>query len=124
IDLTISGGTSPYTYTWKKDGNAIAAITQDLSGIGAGTYEVTVTDDKGCKAVKTITITQPSAGLSIAVTSQTNVNCYNDTTGAIDLTISGGTSPYTYTWKKDGNAIAAITQDLSGIGAGTYEVTV
>ena len=124
IDLTISGGTSPYTYTWKKDGNAIAAITQDLSGIGAGTYEVTVTDDKGCKATKSIVIEQPSAGLSIAVTSQTNVNCYNDTTGAIDLTISGGTSPYTYTWKKDGNAIAAITQDLSGIGAGTYEVTV
>ncbi|PVX47887.1 putative repeat protein (TIGR01451 family)/gliding motility-associated-like protein [Flavobacterium sp. 103] len=124
IDLTISGGTSPYTYTWKKDGNAIAATTQDLSGIGAGTYEVTVTDDKGCKAIKSITITQPNAGLSIAVTSQTNVNCYNDTTGAIDLTISGGTSPYTYTWKKDGNAIAATTQDLSGIGAGTYEVTV
>ena len=124
IDLTVSGGTPNYTYTWKKDGNAIAATTQDLTGIGAGTYEVTVTDANSCKLTKSITIGQPNSGLSIVVTSQTDVNCYNETTGAIDLTVSGGTPTYTYTWKKDGNAIAATTQDLSGIGAGTYEVTV
>ncbi|WP_264564043.1 gliding motility-associated C-terminal domain-containing protein [Flavobacterium sp. N3904] len=124
IDLTISGGTAPYTFSWKKDAAAIAAATEDLTGIGAGTYEVTVTDNKGCKTTKSITITQPNAALNVTVTSQTNVNCYNDTTGAIDLTISGGTAPYTFSWKKDATAIAATTEDLTGIGAGTYEVTV
>ncbi|WP_185963458.1 SprB repeat-containing protein, partial [Flavobacterium gawalongense] len=101
IDITVTGGSPNYSYTWKKDGSVITATTEDLSGIGAGVYEVTVTDTKGCKAVKSITITQPTAALSIAVTSQTDVNCYNDTTGAINITVSGGTSGYTYTWKKD-----------------------
>jgi len=124
IDLTISGGTSPYTFVWTKDGSPIASATEDLSGIGAGTYEVTVTDKNGCKATKSVKIDQPDAALSIAVASKTDVNCYNDSTGAIDLTISGGTSPYTFAWTKDGSPIASATEDLSGIGAGTYEVTV
>ncbi|MFH7009641.1 gliding motility-associated C-terminal domain-containing protein, partial [Flavobacterium plurextorum] len=124
IDLTVTGGTGTYTYSWKKDNNAIAATTQDLTGIGAGTYEVTVTDANGCTAVKTITVGQPAAAINIAETSRTDVKCFGQLTGAIDLTVTGGTGTYTYSWKKDNNAIVATSQDLTGIGAGTYEVTV
>ncbi|MBR9855852.1 MAG: T9SS type A sorting domain-containing protein, partial [Algicola sp.] len=112
IDLTVSGGTAPYTYVWSN-----GATTQDLSGLTAGTYNVTVTDANGCTTTENVTITEPSA--LIATSSQTNVSTYGDNNGTIDLTVSGGTAPYTYAWNN-----GATTEDLTGLTVGTYNVTV
>lgn len=110
IDLTPSGGVSPYTYLWTG-----GVSTEDRSNLSAGTYFVTVTDATQCTKTTSVTITQPSA-ISLGTT-QTNVVC--DALGAIDLTPSGGTPAYTYFWTG-----GATTQDLSGLAAGTYTVTV
>jgi hypothetical protein len=112
IDLTVTGGTSPYTYAWTG-----GATTQDRMNLAAGTYCVTVTDASACTAVLCVTITQPA---EILLT-ETHVNllCYGTSTGSIDLTVSGGTSPYTYNW---GGGVT--TQDRTGLAAGTYTVTV
>src|SRR6185436_5450504 len=56
VDLTPSGGNSPYTYLWSN-----GSTTQDISGLTAGTYTVTITDSKGCIATKSGTVTQPPA---------------------------------------------------------------
>ncbi|GAA4035395.1 hypothetical protein GCM10022409_20050 [Hymenobacter glaciei] len=112
VDLTVSGGTAPYTYSWSN-----GATTQDLSNVPAGTYTVTITDASGCTATASGTVTQP-ATLALR-TMLTSPSCCNASTGGIDLTVSGGTSPYTYYWSN-----GATTQDLSGIPAGTYSVTV
>ena len=56
IDLTVSGGVSPFTYAWSAtNGGAVPsgqAGNQDLTGLVAGTYSVTITDSKGCQATK------------------------------------------------------------------------
>ncbi|MEZ4919982.1 MAG: HYR domain-containing protein [Saprospiraceae bacterium] len=51
IDLMVSGGTSPYTYTWSN-----GSSTQDLSGLAAGTYTVTVVDARGCSEMLEVEI--------------------------------------------------------------------
>ena len=112
IDLTVSGGVSPYTYSWTG-----GATTQDRSGLAAGTYTVTVTDNNACTKTLSTTITQPTA-IALSAT-QVNVLCNGGSTGSIDLTVSGGVSPYTYSWTG-----GATTQDRSGLVAGTYTVTV
>ncbi len=115
IDLTVSGGTTPYSYSWSN-----GATTQDVTGLSAGNYSVTVTDARGCTATTSgIAITQPAVALSSSVSSSTNVSCFGGANGAINLTVAGGTSPYTYVWSN-----AATTQNLTGIGAGTYSVTI
>ncbi len=114
IDLTASGGTAPYTFAWSN-----GATTEDISNLSAGTYTVTVTDANGCYNNQTATITQPAATLTASVSAMQNVLCYSNLTGSIDLTVNGGTSPYTYNWSN-----GAVTEDISGLGAGSYTVSV
>ena len=114
INVTVSGGTAPYSYDWSNGAN-----TQNLSNITSGIYTVTVTDANACTEVQTVTITQPSAGLSASSTVTGTVSCFSGNNGAIDLSVIGGTSPYSYNWNT-----GASSQDLSGLAAGNYSVTV
>jgi len=112
IDLTISNGTSPFNYDWDNGVN-----TEDLSGLSPGTYTVQVFDNFGCTTSATATITQPAV---ITLTAEeNNVNCYNGDDGGIDITISGGTTPYSYNWSN-----GATSQDVTGLSDGSYTVTV
>jgi gliding motility-associated-like protein len=111
ITLTVNGGTTPYTFAWN-DGNT----NQNRTGIAAGNYSVTVTDHNLCSATATYTVNQPTA-LYISQ-SDTEVSCNGQSTGAIAITDSGGSPPYTYLWSD-----AATTQSRSGLAAGNYSIT-
>jgi gliding motility-associated-like protein len=113
INITSSGGTGPYTYNW---GGGIS--DEDPTGLSEGIYTLTITDDNGCTQIGApVTITEP-APLSITVVSTTNIICNGDATGAIDIDVFGGTSPYAYDWGFSNN------QDLTGLFAGTYTPTI
>ncbi|MDQ3051846.1 MAG: gliding motility-associated C-terminal domain-containing protein [Bacteroidota bacterium] len=114
LNFTVTGGTLPFTYAWSN-----GATSEDISGVTAGTYTVTVTDANNCTLSFTGTVTQPAAALATTITSSQNVNCFGGNTGAINLTVTNGTAPYTYNWSN-----GAITQDLSALSTGTYSVTV
>ena len=113
IDLTVTGGTGPYTYAWSNNTTA-----QDPSNLIAGVYTVTVTDANGCTATATVTITQPASAL-VATTTQVMIACFGGSTGSVNMTPTGGTAPYTYVWTGGSTAQSAI-----GVPAGTYTVVV
>ncbi len=113
VNLTAGGGTTNYTYHWTG-----GATTQNLTGIPAATYTVTVTDAHGCAATASATVTQPSAALSASATA-TNATCSGLSNGAVSLTASGSTTNYTYNWTG-----GYTTPNLSGVAAGTYTVTI
>jgi gliding motility-associated-like protein len=107
-----------YTFSWTS-----GDTTQNLSGIGAGTYIVTVTDTAGCTAVDTFVVSQPQE-LTVTLYSETfangfNVSGYDENDGSIDLTVAGGTSPYSYLW-----STGETTEDISSLTAGSYSVIV
>ncbi|WP_276132676.1 LamG-like jellyroll fold domain-containing protein [Polluticoccus soli] len=112
IDLSVMGGTAPYNYTWSNN-----ATTEDISNLAPGNYSVNITDANGCTATTAAMVTQPTS-LSVSGTTA-NANCFAANTGAIDVTVSGGTAPYSYSWSNNTS-----TQDLSGITAGSYSVAV
>ncbi|WP_165917388.1 beta strand repeat-containing protein [Flaviaesturariibacter aridisoli] len=115
INLTPSGGTSPYTFLW----NNGTTTTEDRTGLSAGTYSVTITDNNGCQAtINNISVSQPAAALS-GSTVVTNNACFGGSTGAINLTPAGGTSPYTFLWNN-----GSTSEDRNGLAAGTYSVTI
>ncbi|MCE2846925.1 MAG: gliding motility-associated C-terminal domain-containing protein [Sphingobacteriales bacterium] len=113
ISLTASGGTAPYTYAWSN-----GQTTSDLTSVVAGSYSVLVTDANGCTYDDNFQITEPTGALN-ATAASAAVLCNGGNNGSIDLTVSGGTSPYSFAWSN-----AASTEDLSGLSAGSYSVIV
>jgi gliding motility-associated-like protein len=110
------GGTSPYTYLWTAPGSPTTPV---ISGLGAGTYSVTITDAHGCIQNASVTLTNPPT-LSTSITS-VNVSCTGACNGTATATVSSGTAPYTYLWN---NPSAQTTPTATGLCAGTYTVTV
>ncbi|GAI18042.1 unnamed protein product, partial [marine sediment metagenome] len=94
---------------------------EDLDFIAAGTYYVTVTDDKNCTATALFIVNNISGPTAI-ITDSSNVSCNGDCDGYATVTASGGLGPYTYQW--DANAGNQITQTATNLCAGTYSVTV
>jgi gliding motility-associated-like protein len=113
VDLTVAGGTAPYTYVWNN-----GATTEDLNGLSGATYCVTVTDANGCTVSTCALIINPSAISTNAVID--NPTCFGETNGSINVVTTGGTPNYTFAWSANG----VTTEDISNIGAGTYSLTI
>jgi len=112
-----SGGVHPYTYSWNTTPVQTTAMT--TSTLGAGVYQVTVTDSNGCKSSAPATINNTGAA-TLSITA-TNVPCRGTATGTATVTASGGTTPYTYSWN---TTPSQTTATASGLSAGNYTVSV
>lgn len=124
---TASGGSGSYSYQW--DDPAMQQ-TATASNLAPGNYSVTITDNNGCPSpvVLIVTISGPNSDLAITAALSSfgggfNLACFGDTDGSIDVSVSGGTAPYTYLWDLPGLNTSA-TEDLSNLGLGTYILTV
>ncbi len=113
VTLTVSGGTTPYTYLWSN-----GRTTQNNTGVAAGTFSVTVTAANGCTATTTATVNN-IGGATASISNTVNVTCFNGNNGNLAVGVSGGTTPYTYAWSNGGN-----TASIGNLTAGTYTVTV
>jgi uncharacterized repeat protein (TIGR01451 family) len=114
INLTVTGGVEPYNYQWSQNGTALSpGIGQDLSGIAAGVYVVTVTDAEDCVQTITVLISQPTA-LAVTAILQTIP------APVILAEVSGGVAPYTYVW----SPVLVTSQVLIIPQPGVYMVTV
>jgi len=105
------GGTPGYTYNWSN-----GATGSCITGLVAGTYEVTATDANGCSATAISTITQPS--LFTDSISVTNISCNGSNNGMLCILGFGGTPGYVYSWSN-----SATGSCIAGLSAGTYTVT-
>ena len=127
----VSGGLEPYSYSWTKDGdnNFSSASPISLSNISAGTYNLTVTDSKGCTVTGSYTVPEPPPIEINGVVTNLSENNSND--GSIDITVTGGWKEvygfgnYSYDWDTiDGSGLVQGNEDQTGLSPGTYNLTV
>ncbi|MBI2966910.1 MAG: M4 family metallopeptidase [Bacteroidetes bacterium] len=113
--VTASNGTPPYSYEWNT-GNTQSTIT----GLAAGNYSVTVTDNTGCTGINSVAVNNDVPIASIQSTAGTTCFGYSDGTAVAGAT--GGTIPYTYLW--DAGTGNQTGSTAAGLPAGNYTVTV
>lgn len=115
ISVEATGGTGSYSYAWEGS----TSNTNQATGLAAGTYALTVTDGSSCtKVLSGISLGQPdSISLSASITNASCASTCQD--GAIDLSVSGGTAPYSFSWTG-----SLSTEDISSLASGDYSVSV
>lgn len=111
INVSVLNGVAPVSYSWSN-----GAVTEDISNLSAGQYTVTATDGNGC--VKTKTFLVNNIGTLAISSTVIPVTCFGGSDGSISITPSGGSTPYSFLWSN-----GATTQNISGISAGIYTVT-
>jgi len=124
ITLNVTGAIGPYTYTWTKNGEPYIIETgidpgiHILNGLTPGLYSVTIKGLYSCDI--TFADIEILARTPLIITPNIDhTSCFGNTNGAINLSLSGGSSPFTFLWNT-GNT----TQNLLNRGAGVYTVTI
>ncbi|TAJ15629.1 hypothetical protein DMA11_00010 [Marinilabiliaceae bacterium JC017] len=90
IETKVSGGEAPYSFNW-----STGDTTQNLSGLNAGYYSVTITDANGCSIKRSVSITQKRIYLTSSVTPPT---CEGEANGSASVGVINGTEPYLIEW--------------------------
>ncbi|MBI1227383.1 MAG: T9SS type B sorting domain-containing protein [Bacteroidetes bacterium] len=114
-----ANGSPPLSYGW--DNGSILPL---LEGLSPGSYAVTVTDANGCASVGSVALLGPgelSLGLSV-----TALACFDNSSGGVTASATGGVPPYSYSLNPTGTGVGAPQPSgtFGGLGAGTYEITV
>jgi gliding motility-associated-like protein len=115
VIFTTAGGTPGYTYIWSPN----VSTADSAKNLAAGTYQLTITDSKGCTFTTSANV-GTTGGIIVSSGAQTKVNCFGATTGVAHVSVTGGTTPYTFTWSPNVSTLDSAT----GLAAGTYTVTV
>ncbi|MBN8701710.1 MAG: gliding motility-associated C-terminal domain-containing protein [Bacteroidetes bacterium] len=114
---SIAGGTGPFTYLWSN-----SQTTQNITGVAAGTYTVTITDANLCSSTSVVSITEPSAAVSATVTMTGSLTCSGSSNASLVVAANGGVPGYTYTLlpinSSNTNGV------FSNLSAGTYTIVV
>lgn len=122
ITAVASGGTPSYSYSWLYPDGTTTGTTATINGLDqAGNYKLTVTDAFGCQSAEIQTDLAGCVGLA-DITASVVVD---SVTGAIDLTVTGGSGSYTFNWTAAGNSgYSATTEDISGLSSDVYNVVI
>lgn len=119
---TTVGGTEPYLYTWtgfgtpdmtRGEANAV------MRNLPVGRYYLYTVDDIECVNYDTVEIVQPDS-MTVRLDKMDNMRC-NIPNGSLDISVEGGSKPYTYLWDTPN---ADTTQDVYGLRDGNYQVVV
>ncbi len=113
VTATVSGGTVPYTYSWSSGSSASTA-----NALAAGVYSLKVTDNNGCSDTSRAAVSNTN-GPIVSIATVNNANCSAASGGSVTILVSGGLTPYAYSWSN-----SVTTANLNGISAGAYNIQV
>ncbi len=116
IGISVSGGKLPYQYEWSN-----GMTTQDIAGLAAGIYELTLTDGDDCRVILPgFVVNGPATPIELEETIETPL-CHDLETGVIDVDVTGGEPPYSFTWWYNGVILPnSNTNSLTDLAAGDY----
>lgn len=125
ISLDVSGAVPPYSLAWTGP-NGYTAIGEDIAGLAAGNYSVSITDQNGCSTSLDVVLESPApidVQFDISEFGGTAIACNGGSNGSISTTIAGGNPGYSFAWTGP-SGFTATQENLTGLAAGTYELNI
>jgi Secretion system C-terminal sorting domain/SprB repeat len=119
IEIFPSNSAATYTYKWSHDASATSA---KIFSLKAGNYTVTMTDNRNCTSVKTLTINEP-AQMEVTLDARNTANATSND-GSVVATGKGGTKPYFFSWGSGLPYVPASTNVITNVHIGNYTITV
>ncbi len=129
VSVTVVDGNTPFVFDIIApsaiNASTTSGNTADFNGLSPDTYTFRVTDNKGCSYTEDFTIS-PATPIDVIGSLVRNVSCIGDTNGAVDFSVSGFASTYSYTLNSGApiTGQSAATINLTGLGAGDYTIVV
>jgi gliding motility-associated-like protein len=119
----ITGGNGGNTFAWTGP-NAYTSTSRNITGLAPGNYNLVITDSRGCTHTPTafVVVDTPSS-ITFSTPSVVNVACNGNSTGSINLTVSGTMGTVTYAWTGP-NGFTASTLNISNLRAGDYTLVI
>lgn len=118
ISVAVAGGNPGYTYLWSPGG----AVTSSITGLGVGTYSVTITDLSGCSKTMVFPLTNVNA--PVFNFSSTNALCSGTCNAVANISVTSGVAPYTFSWSAGTISSGASTSTATGLCSGVITATV
>lgn len=115
--VTPTGGTAPYNIVWNTNPQQNGTTA---TGLSAGAYTVTVTDNNGCDVMQNVTITEP-APININLSNIQHTSCFGSSNGSLIVNITGGSGPYDFNWN---NYAFPNNNMINNLQAGVYLLNV
>jgi hypothetical protein len=119
ISVQVQGGQMPYFYFWANASGDTVGYSNPLSGLPAGSYQVTVLDQLGCSVVRTnLLVNEPATSLQISAQASGNI-CHGGLSGTLSSSATGSITPYQFAWSNGSNQ-----PNQTGVAAGWYSLSV
>jgi large repetitive protein len=120
ISITVTGGTGARSFAWTGP-DGFTSITEDLTNLKAGKYNLTVTDNLSCSQSLEVDILEPAEIILNEMI--TPVSCFGGSNGSITTAVTGGVGPFTYKWIGP-NGFSSTNRIINGLKAGIYTLTI
>ena len=113
VNLVVTGGTPPYLFNYQG---------YNPNALSAGNYSVVVSDTNNCPSISSnFNVLEPSDINDNATV--TNISCHNFNDASINLSVTGGTTPYSYSWTGP-NGFSSILPNILGLLQGSYQINI
>jgi len=118
VTVSASGGVPSYQYSI--DGGATYQATGSFTGLPSGVYNIQVLDQNGCVGGATVPLIEPNA-VQLTVDNVSDASCFGLSDGSIQVSVTGGSAPFTFTYNGTSNGTST---NITNLTAGEYTIIV
>jgi len=123
--ITVSGGAGGYTYSWDGELNGQVSTVEDPIDLPADTYTLTIVDGTDCsRTFPSFVVIHEPLPFTITFDGVTNVSCFGESNGSLEITPNGGTPGYFYLWIGTSSGYSSSAQDPIDMPADVYNLTI
>ena len=125
IDLNVNGAFGPYTFNWSSASGSYTSNFEDINNLSPDSYSVEITDAFDCVSNEGPYIISPTPEDFSVTASIEGVSCFGFSDGSVEISTTGGTPNYSYSWSGPTLPINGDgTSNITDLPTGTYQIVI